>query len=132
MGNTRYNGKILSSMIIPFYIVFSRSVIDILSIYVSTYSDITSKSTRKGGYYPRYRPFCIIFLSLLLFLFGLAAGLLIGKLVFDKDDDTNGGQSLNVSSTNWGGMVTQDGVQKPVLEAIVDMMKAENIKENLK
>ena len=26
--------------------------------------------------------------------------------------------------TYWGGMVTQGGVQKPVLEAIVDMMKA--------
>ena len=101
-------------------------------MYLYTYSDITSKSARKGGCYPRYQPFCIIFLSLLLFLFGLAAGVLIGKLVFDKDDDINGGQSLNVSSTNWGGMVTQDGVQKPVLEAIVDMMKAENIKENLK
>ena len=98
-------------------------------MYLYTYSDITSKSTRKGGYYPRYRPFCIIFLSFLLFLFGVAAGVLIGKLVFDKDDDKNGGQT---SSTNWGGMVTQDGVQKPVLAAIVDMMKAENIKENLK
>ena len=49
--------------------------------------------------------------------------------MFDKDDDKNGRQT---SSTNWGGMVTQDGVQKPVLEAIVDMMKAENIKENLR
>ena len=36
------------------------------------------------------------------------------------------------SSANWGGTVTQGGVQKPVLEAIVDMMKAENIRENLR
>ena len=55
----------------------------------------------------------------------MAAGLLIGKLVFDKEDDNDD------FSANWGGMVTQDGVQKPVLEAIVDMMNADNIKENL-
>ena len=46
--------------------------------------------------------------------------------MFDKEDDKN------ASLANWGGMVTQDGFQKPVLEAIVDMMKAENIKENLR
>ena len=45
--------------------------------------------------------------------------------MFDKE---TGGQP----SANWGGTVTQDGVQKPVLEAIVDMMKAENIMENLR
>ena len=49
--------------------------------------------------------------------------------MFDKEDDKNGGQT---SLANWGGMVTQGGVQKPVLEAIVDMMKADNIKENLR
>ena len=92
---------------------------------------MTSKSRGKERCYSRYRPFCIIFLSLLLFLFGLAIGILIGKLVFDeKDDDKSDGSTA--SSENWGGMVTQDGVQRPVLEAIVDMMKAENIKENLK
>ena len=77
---------------------------------------------RKG----RYRLILITFLALSLFFVGVAAGLLIGKLVFDKEDDKN------ASSANWGGMVTQGGVQKPVLEAIVDMMKAENIKENLR
>ena len=45
--------------------------------------------------------------------------------MFDKEDDNDD------LSANWGGMVTQDGVQKPVLEAIVDMMNADNIKENL-
>ena len=55
-------------------------------------------------------------LAFSLFFIRVVAGLLIGKLVFDKDDDKNGGQT---SSTNWGGMVAQDGVQKPVLEAIV-------------
>ena len=94
------------------------------------YSDVTSKSRGKERCYSRYRPFCIIFLSLLLFIFGLAIGILIGKLVFDEKDD--GKSDGSASSGNWGGMVTQDGVQKPVLEAIVDMMKAENIKENLK
>ena len=43
-------------------------------------------------------------------------------------DEETGGQS----SANWGGTVTQDGVQKPVLEAIMDMMSAENIEENLR
>ena len=44
-------------------------------------------------------------------------------------DEKTGGQP----SANWGGTVTtQDGVQKPVLEAIVDMISAENIKENLR
>ena len=56
---------------------------------------------------------------------------MIGKLVFDKKDDSKSDGST-ASSENWGGMVTQDGVQRPVLEAIVDMMKADNIKENLK
>ena len=55
--------------------------------------------------------------------------------MLDKEDDKNrdkNGSQCNASSANWGGMVTQGGVQKPVLEAIVDMMKADNIKENLK
>ena len=55
----------------------------------------------------------------------MTVGLLIGKLVFDVE---TGGQP----SANWGGTVTQGGVQKPVLEAIVDMMSAENIEENLR
>lgn len=42
--------------------------------------------------------------------------------------DKDGSQS----SENWGQTVTQGGVQKPVLEAIVDMMKADNIDYNLK
>ena len=67
----------------------------------------------------------IILLLLTLFVTGVAAGLLAGKLVFNEE---NGGQS----SANWGGMVIQGGVQKPVLEAIVDMMNTENIKENLR
>jgi len=45
--------------------------------------------------------------------------------VFDKETECK-------SSANWGEIVTQDGVQKPVLEAIMDMMKAENIMDNLK
>ena len=73
----------------------------------------------------RCKLLCIIFLSVSLFFIGAAAGLLIGKLVFDKEDDNDD------LSANWGGMVTQDGVQKPVLEAIVDMMNADSIKENL-
>ena len=67
----------------------------------------------------------IILLLLTLFVTGVAAGLLVGKLVLNEE---NGGQS----SANWGGMVIQGGVQKPVLEAIVDMMNTENIKENLR
>ena len=43
-------------------------------------------------------------------------------------DEENGSQS----SASWGGMVTQGGVQKPVFEAIVEMMKVENIKQNLR
>ena len=43
-------------------------------------------------------------------------------LVLDKEDEKSKGQTL---SDNWGGMVTQGGVQQSVLEAIVDMMKAE-------
>ena len=92
-------------------------------------SDVSSQSTRRRGHIGCCRLICITLLAFSLFLIGVAVGLLIGKLVFDKDDDKNGGQ---ISSTNWGGMVTQDGVQKPVLEAIVDMMKTENIKENLR
>ena len=61
----------------------------------------------------------------MLFFIGVATGVLLGKLVFD--DETKG-----PSSANWGGTVTQDGVQKPVLEAIVDMMDANNIEEYLK
>ena len=95
------------------------------------HSDITSKSTWNKGRCTRYRPFCIIFLSLLLFLIGATTGILIGKLVFDKEDESEGSLSCT-SSANWGGMVTQGGVQKPVLEAIVDMMNASNIKENLR
>ena len=87
------------------------------------YSDFSSQRTQRTG---RYRLILITFLALSLFFIGVAAGLLIGKLVFDKEDDKN------ASLANWGGMVTQGGVQKPVLEAIVDMMKAENIKENLR
>ena len=64
-------------------------------------------------------------LSLSLFFIGVTVGLLIGKLVFNEE---TGGQS----SANWGGTVTQGGVQKPVLDAIVDMMSAENIEENLR
>ena len=41
--------------------------------------------------------------------------------MLDKEDDKNEGQT---SSANWGGMVTQGGVQKSVLEAIVE---AQNI-----
>ena len=48
--------------------------------------------------------------------------------MFDKEDDNNG----NTSSAKWGGMVTKDGVERPVLQAIVDMMNAENIEDNLK
>ena len=44
-----------------------------------------------------------------------------GKAIFEEA----GGQPS-------GGTVTQGGNEKPVLEAIVDMMNAENIKENLK
>ena len=43
-------------------------------------------------------------------------------------NEGSGGQP----SANWGGTVTQGGVEKPVLEVIVDMMNADNIKENLK
>ena len=67
----------------------------------------------------------VALISIVLFFIGVATGLLLGKLVFD--DETKG-----PSSANWGGTVTQDGVQKPVLEAIVDMMDANNIEENLK
>ena len=103
-----------------------------LDVNVFACSDVTSKSRGKERCYSRYRPFCIILLSLLLFIFGLAIGILIGKLVFDKDDD-NESHMQGTSSENWGGMVrNQSGVEKPVLEAIVDMMKAENIKENLR
>ena len=56
---------------------------------------------------------------------------MIDKLTFDKEDESEGSLSCT-SSANWGGMVTQGGVQKPVLEAIVDMMNASNIKENLR
>ena len=44
---------------------------------------------------------------------------MIGKAIFEEA----GGQP----SANWGGTVTQGGVEKPVLEAIVDMMNAKNI-----
>ena len=60
-----------------------------------------------------------------MFVTGVAAGLLVGKLVFNEG---SGGQP----SANWGETVTQGGVEKPVLEVIVDMINAENIKENLK
>ena len=92
-------------------------------------SDVASQNTKRRGHTGRCRLVCITLLILSLFFIGAAAGLLIGKLVFDKGDDKNGGKTL---SANWGGMVTQGGVQKPVLEAIVDMMKPENIKENLR
>ena len=72
---------------------------------------------------------CSILFALSLFFIRVATGLLIGKLVFDKEDDKNGDQT---SLANWGEMMTQGGVQKSVLEAIVDMMKAENIKKNLR
>ena len=91
------------------------------------YSDVASQSTKRRGHIGRCRLACLIFLALSLFFIGVAAGLLIGKLVFDKEDE-----GLNASPANWGGMVTQGGIQKSVLEAIVDMMKAENIKENLR
>ena len=95
-----------------------------------THSDVASQNKRRRSHIgPCCRLACITLLAFSLFFIGVAVGLLIGKLVFDKDDDKNGGQT---SSTNWGGMVTQDGIQKPVLEAIVDMMKAENIEENLR
>ena len=55
----------------------------------------------------------------------MVLGLLIGKVVFNEE---TGGQP----SANWGGTVTQGGVEKPVLEAIVDMMNPDNIKENLR
>ena len=99
------------------------------TIIYYAYSDVASQSTKRRGHISRCRLACLILLALSLFFIGVAAGLLIGKLVFDKEDDKNGDQT---SSANWGGMVTQGGVQKPVLEAIVDMMKAENIKENLR
>ena len=94
-----------------------------------THSDVASQNKKRRGHVrPCCQLICVVLLAFSLFFIGVAAGVLIGKLVFDKDDK-NGGQT---SSTNWGRMVTQDGVQKPVLEAIVDMMKAENIKENLR
>ena len=43
----------------------------------------------------------------------------------------NGG-SEDQSSANWGGTVTQGGVERPVLEVIADMMNTENVKENLR
>ena len=90
------------------------------------HSDTTAKIAQKRGeYFVRYRLIFVIFLSVTLFFIGATAGLLIGKLVFDKETECK-------SSANWGEVVTQGGVQKPVLEAIVDMMKAENIMNNLK
>ena len=52
--------------------------------------------------------------------------------MFDKDNESDGAQSYSPSAADWGGTVTQDGIQKPVLEAIVDLMSAENIEENLR
>ena len=94
-----------------------------------SHSDITSQSAYRRGRLVRCKLLCITFLSLLLFFIGAATGLLVGKLLLDKEDDNNGGHT---SSYNWGGTVTQDGVEKPVLEAIVDMMNVDNIKENLR
>lgn len=96
----------------------------------SQYGD-KSELTRKKGYVAKYRPYCIIILSVLLFFIGLAAGVLIGKLAFDKEDDKNVNQNYS-SSADWGGMVTEGGVQKSVFDAVADAMKAENIMENLK
>ena len=65
----------------------------------------------------------------------MTAGLLIGNLVADnyyKEDDVDKCQGNYASSADWGGTVTKGGVKKPVLEAIVHMMNADNIKENLR
>ena len=86
------------------------------------HSDSSFQSTQRRSWIIHgYR----IFLFLTLFVTGVAAGLLVGRLVFNEG-------SGDQPSANWGGTVTQGGVEKPVLEAIADMMNAENIKENLR
>ena len=95
-------------------------------------SDDLSQKIQRSGYVAHYELSFVISFSLLLFFTGVTAGLLIGKLLIDKEDDVDKCQGNYASSANWGGTVTQGGVEEPVLEAIVDMMNADNIKENLK
>ena len=92
---------------------------------VSTHSDVVSQRTQGRSSIVNCQLLYITLLSLSLVFIGVVLGLLIGKAIFDEE---TGGQS----SANWGGTVTQGGVEKPVLQAIVDMMNADNIEENLK
>ena len=102
-------------------------------MWLSACSDDSSQKIQQRGYVAHYELSFFITFSLLLFFIGVTTGLLIGKLAVDKEDDLDKEcQNNYASSANWGGMVTQGGVEKPVLEAIVNMMNAENIKENLK
>ena len=82
-------------------------------------SDLPSQNTQRRGWIVHCYLIFLSLIPLILFVTGVAAGLLIGKAIFEEA----GGQP----SAYWGLRVTQGGVEKPVLEAIVDKMNAKNI-----
>lgn len=104
-----------------------------VSIIFTTHSDVTSQSpsdsTQRRGCFVRYRLLFVILFALVMLFIGVGVCLLIEKLVFHKpiNDFVCGSHR-----PNWGDMVYQGTVKRPVLELIADMMKAENIKENLR
>ena len=96
-----------------------------ITAWSSTRSDVASQRTQRRNSVVNCQLIYIILLFLSLVFIGILLGLLIGKVVFNEE-------IRDQPSANWGGTVTQGGVEKPVLEAIVDMMNPDNIKENLR